>query len=127
MITFINAFSPNMLGQSRMTLEFSPITLSEIVHLMEGRAFQSYMGQLNIARIFSDYVNQEVRVNRRPYRIHNNDTVIQVQYLGPFMEEEETSLPEGGRFQYWKITPMELKSEFSDGDNQFLTYARRRG
>jgi hypothetical protein len=115
-----------MLGHSRMTLEYAPTTLNEIINFLENQPHQSYMGQGNVARIFSEYINRDIRVNRRPYRIHNSDLIIQIQYLGPFMEEEESYLPEGGRFLYWKISPLELKTEFSDGNNQYLTFSKKR-
>ena len=43
MITLINSFSPNMLSQSRMTLEWTPISIREIETLLEQESFQSYI------------------------------------------------------------------------------------
>ena len=97
MITFINSFSPNMLSQSRMTLEWTPVSIREIESLLEVETFQSYMGQYNVANYFGKSLNREIPVNRKPYYIHPNDIVIQVQYIGPFFEDDAQKLPDAGK------------------------------
>ncbi len=125
MITLINSFSPNMLSQSRMTLEWTPISIREIESMLEEETFQSYMGQYNVANYFGKLLNREINVNRKPYYIHPNDIVIQVQYIGPFFEDDAHKLPEAGKIIYWKIEPLELKSSFQDGKKSYLTHLKK--
>jgi len=122
MITLINSFSPNMLLQSRVTLDWSPTSLKEIQRLMEEHSYQSYMGQANVANIFSRMTGMDVPVNRKPYYIRTDDLVIQVQYIGPYFDDSATELPESGRFAYWKIQPIELKASFRIGQTHILTH-----
>lgn len=122
MITLINSFSPNMLGQGRVTLEWTPISLRDIQRGIEDEGFCSFMGQANVANIFSKMIEEEILVNRKPYYIHPNDTIMQVQYIGPYFDDDALELPEGGRFAYWKIKPIELKSTFTIKNTKILTY-----
>ena len=125
MITLINSFSPNMLSQSRMTLEWTPISIREIEALLEQESFQSYMGQYNVANYFSLLVGKEININRKPYYIHPNDVVIQVQYIGPYFEDDAQKLPDAGRIIYWKIEPLELKASFQDGNRTYMTHLKK--
>lgn len=125
MITFINSFSPNMLGQNRMTLEWEPISLKGIQSILEDEPFQSFMGQYNVANIFGTMIGHELKVNRKPYYVHPNDVIIQVQYIGPYFDDDAKEIPEGGRIIYWKITPLEIKSTFKDSSNTYMTYLKR--
>ena len=121
MIILINSFSPNMLGQTRAYLEWTPISLSEIISLLGEESFTSHMGQANVANVFSIMTGFLVRVNRKPYYLHRNDTIIQVQYIGPYFDENDTKLPENGRLTYWRIRPMELKNSFKVSNTEILT------
>ena len=121
MITFINSFSPNMLLQHRAYLEWTPISLREIQNAMDQEGFSSHMGQSNVANIFSVMTGHTVRVNRKPYHLHRNDTIIQVQYVGPYFDDQDLDLPENGKLVYWKIRPMELKSSFKVNSTEIFT------
>lgn len=89
---------------------------------MEEESYQSYMGQANVANIFGRMTGQEIKVNRKPYYVHPNDVIIQVQYIGPYFDDSATELPESGRFAYWKIQPIELKASFKVGETHILTH-----
>lgn len=125
MITLINSFSPNMLGQNRMTLEWTPVSIHDIQLLLERETYQSYMGQYNVANVFGKMINQEVKVNRKPYYIHPNDTVIQVQYIGPYFDDDAETIPDGGRIIYWQIQPLDLKTTFYDNQKTYMTYCKK--
>jgi len=125
MITLINSFSPNMLGQNRMTLEWTPVSLRDIQVLLERETHQSYMGQYNVANVFGKMINQEIKVNRKPYYIHPNDTVIQVPYIGPYFDDDYEDIPDGGRIIYWQIQPLDLKTTFLDNQKSYMTYCKK--
>ena len=81
------------------------------------------MGQANVANVFSVMTGYSVIVNRKPYYLHRNDTIIQVQYVGPYFDENDTKLPENRRLTYWRIMPMELKISFKGNNTEILTLA----
>jgi len=123
MITLINSFSPNMLGQSRVTLDWSPTSFKEVQRLMEEESFQSFIGQANVAKLFSQMTGMNVQVNRKPYHIRNSDLVIQIQYIGPYFDDNSKELPKGGKLAYWRIQPIELRASFRIGDTHILTHS----
>ena len=125
MITLINSFSPNMLAQTRMTLEWTPLSFKGVQSFLEDKAYQSFMGQYNVANIFGKMLNMEIKVNRKPYYVHPNDMIIQVQYIGPYFEDDAESIPEAGKIIYWRIDPLELRSTFKDSDNVYMTHSKK--
>ncbi|MEK9698303.1 MAG: hypothetical protein VW270_21215 [Candidatus Poseidoniales archaeon] len=125
MITLINSFSPNMLGQNRMTMEWTPVSLREVQVILEQESHQSYMGQYNVANIFGRMTGQEIKVNRKPYYVHPNDVIIQVQYIGPYFDDDADQLPEGGRIIYWKIVPLNLRSSFQADGNHYMVHSTK--
>jgi septum formation inhibitor MinC len=90
---------------------------------MEEESFQSFMGQANVANLFSQMTGMSVQVNRKPYHIRTSDLVIQVQYIGPYFDDNSKELPQGGRLAYWRIQPIELRASFRIGDTHILTHS----
>lgn len=90
---------------------------------MEEESFQSFMGQANVANLFSQMTGMSVQVNRKPYHIRTSDLVIQVQYIGPYFDDNSKELPKGGKLAYWRIQPIELRASFRIGDTHILTHS----
>ena len=83
MIILVNSFSPNMLKQQQTALEFTPMTIRQVDDLIDEYGFQSYLSQQNVLNVYQAFSSfrGEIHINRKPYYLRMDDTVIQLQYV----------------------------------------------
>lgn len=131
-LVFLNTFSMNMLGKREAAIQYQPVSLNRLAKLIEGTNGEnvSHISQAQICIILTDKLEGVcpdlrgklwIKPSKAPYYINPEDTIIQIQYIGPFIEGH--SMPKHGSFLYWEITPMIKMSSFQDKDgNTYTTY-----
>lgn len=125
MIILVNSFSPNMLKQQQTALEFTPMTIRQVDDLIDEYGFQSYLSQQNVLNVYQAFSSfkGEISINRKPYYLRMDDTVIQLQYVGPYFSDDSYELPENGKLFFWKIKPLEYKTSMKIDKMNVKTYA----
>ncbi len=97
-----NAFSINMIELKEQQIKFTPVEVSEIKDLL-ANGFESSVGHVDTANLFSNILGVEVIANRRNDKIDNDTVLIVGQYTGPRLPEGVTSLPEGAVINWWRV------------------------
>jgi hypothetical protein len=103
MTYIINAFSLNMLDTTATSaLLVKPLTKEEASRLAVGAI--SYIGHESTRVIVGKELDLELSFNRGTLALRPRDVLLVAQYVGPRLEEGATSLPEGARINFLKVT-----------------------
>jgi hypothetical protein len=117
MTYLVNAFSLNMLDTTATSsLLVKPLTKEEASRLAVGAI--SYIGHESTSVIVGKELDLELsfnggavrceglelRSNRGTLALRPGDVLLVAQYVGPRLQEGATSLPEGARINYLKVT-----------------------
>jgi len=95
-----NAFSINMLPGDSEVL-FERISLWEIGK----KNLESYIGHQDTANVISGILGIEpLPMNRQSITLEREETCIIAQYAGSRLPEGATTLPEGAKITFWKVT-----------------------
>lgn len=133
-LVLLNTFSPNMLGRRETAINWQPVTLNYLARLLESTSgsHTSHISQNAICRILWDkvisvspWLKEEllIRASKAPYFVSTTDTIIQIQYVGPTIENNDLSLPKGGQLHFWEMVPMIKMSSFQDKEGTtYSTY-----
>lgn len=95
-----NAFSLNMLQEGGTLI----ITREHISSKEVPEEAVSVVGHDDIASVLSGILGREVVKNRVNNKVLEGDELYVAQYLGPRLPEGATSLPEGAKIEFYKIT-----------------------
>ena len=100
MITVINAFSANMLGdiETPVAVSFHPVEWWEAMDMIAD-GFTSAVGHADTAAVFSEQLRTFVPCNRASVTLAQGDCALLGQYSGPRLPEGCKTLPEGGKHQ----------------------------
>lgn len=112
-----NAFSLNMLPRQEQDIRGEPhklsiwepciklLTLEEARDLLLADGFISAIGHADTARVLSGILDKEVPVNRHDVTLAwDGSPLVVAQYSGPRLPEGATTLPEGARIDWFRIT-----------------------
>lgn len=125
-LVIINNFSPSMLGKRERVLLWEPITLSDFREILfDYDKVQSYVANSTMVTLINKALESDVFTeNKSHVHIGDTDTVIQVTYNGPHIEEPDEGIPDGGKLNFWVIRPLEYVSSFMDSTSgvNYLTY-----
>lgn len=99
----LNAFSLNMLAAFPAKISAEEITVAEAREaLAEG--FTSAVGHKDTAAVFAAELGVPVSENRTTVALAPGDVAVVGQYRGPRLPEGATTLPEGARIQWVRLT-----------------------
>ena len=99
-----NAFSLNMLKEEgTISILRKHITPGEVPS-----DALSIVGHADIASILTSMLGREVAMNRVSQRLNDGDELFVAQYIGPRLPEGATTLPEGARIEFYKLTLSEV-------------------
>lgn len=95
-----NAFSINMISSfTDIKVRFEEIVPSAIPAEAE-----SQIGHADMAGILTEILGRPVQVNRANCKLELGDELYVAQYIGPRLPEGATSLPEGAKISYFRVT-----------------------
>lgn len=100
-----NAFSANMLepGFGRCSVQFAEISLAEAKESLAS-GVDSAVGHADTAAIFSTELGVSVPPNRATVSLKSGDALLLGQYTGPRLPEGTTTLPDGARIRWIRVT-----------------------
>ena len=111
-VVLLSTFSPNMLGKKKATLGWTPISLDDVISILEDVDGEhlSHISQQAICNVLSSKLQDSSRFfverNHAPYFLDEDDFIIHVQYLGPVIGENSVSIPKGGALFFWWVQPL---------------------
>lgn len=85
-----------------------PITVDEARHAINSQEWESCVGHVDTARVFSKELGVEIPFRRSTITLFPGATVLVGQYDGPRLTEGATSLPEGGSIQWMMVEVLDL-------------------
>ena len=98
-----NAFSLQMLSSFPADVRVEELGLEEVVALLQ-EGFVSCVGHADTANVLTSVLGIEVPMNRMSVRLSLGDTLVVAQVMGGRLPEGATTLPEGVRFAFLKVT-----------------------
>jgi hypothetical protein len=101
-IKVLNAFSLSMVAHPAV-IETQPVSLEEARRLV-ARGFESFVGHINTAAVFSGLLGVRVQMKRRNIRFRPGETALVGQYFGPRLPEGATTLPAGATIKWIMVT-----------------------
>lgn len=103
--TFVgNAFSLQMLSlEGARTIQVVPVTAEAVTAAVRAGAV-SCVGHPDTAAVLSDMLKVAVPANRISVRLGRGDVLFVAQLTGGRLPEGSTTLPEGFRFTFVKVT-----------------------
>lgn len=101
MIYLGNAFSLQMLDTTVSTeIQVTPVTATEVATM----DFTSVIGHQDTATVVSSILGKEVQANRVSVKLTKDDTLLVAQVVGGRLPEGATTLPEGFKLTFLKVT-----------------------
>lgn len=93
-----NAFSLNMITPPT-TIDVVPVAASDVPP-----DAVSVIGHADTARVVGSLLGRDVSMNRATVQLSPGDVLYVAQYSGPRLVEGATSLPDGARMSFLKVT-----------------------
>ncbi|HUD02837.1 MAG TPA: DUF1874 domain-containing protein [Candidatus Paceibacterota bacterium] len=101
-LKLLNAFSLNMVSESKGSLLFREISLDEARGLLDG-GFESAVGHSDTAAVMASQLGVTVPAIRATIALKKGDSAIVGQYKGPRLPEGASTLPEGASIVWYLI------------------------
>ena len=98
----LNAFSANMIANFPASVNFTEVSVEEVVKLL-GNEVDSAVGHADTAAIFSSLLGLKVEAKRQTVELAQGELAILGQYSGPRLQEGATELPEGAKIIWIKV------------------------
>ena len=96
-----NAFSLQMLNLSEQTVvTVTPVAADEVASV----DFESAVGHPDTAAVLTDVLKKDVAFNRVNVSLKHGDVLYVAQIIGGRLPEGSTSLPEGFKMTFVKVT-----------------------
>ena len=102
-VTIVNAFSLQMLDSSVVGAKFDELTLAEMQEVVKG-GVNSAVGHPDTANVLTSLLGVEIPANRINISLKGGDVVYVAQLTGGRLPEGATTLPEGFKFKFIKVT-----------------------
>ena len=102
-VTIANAFSLQMLDGSVVGAKFKELTLVEMQEVVKG-GVNSAIGHPDTANVLTSILGVEIPANRVNVSLKGGDVVYVAQLTGGRLPEGATTLPEGFKFKFIKVT-----------------------
>ena len=101
MVYLSNAFSLQMLDTSKTTtVSIKPIDIDAV----KNAGFISAIGHEDTAMVLTDMLGKNVQCNRVSISLKPTDTLIVAQVIGGRLPAGATTLPDGFKLQFLKVT-----------------------
>ena len=96
----VNAFALSMLPMEAMNfVRVKKINPNEVPADVE-----SAIGHVDTAKVVSNILGFEVKLNRVSIKLTESDVLYVAQYTGPRLPEGATTLPEGASLEFFEVT-----------------------
>jgi len=106
----LNAFSLNMLSVTTAKISTQEVDIETLKAELclkdeDGYAIivNSFIGHADTANILSNLLGRTIPMNRESISL-GNETVLVAQYSGPRLPEGATTLPQGAKFVFYRVT-----------------------
>lgn len=96
-----NAFSMQMIDLTKPTsINITPVAMEEVAE----SGAESVIGHQDTANVLSTLLGVEVPMQRKSVRLEDDDVLYVAQVTGGRLPEGATTLPEGMKFVFLKVT-----------------------
>lgn len=87
-------------AKGEQLIRVSPISLDDVLSMVELKQLQSAVGHKETASILSEMFGVDVPFARKTVLMDPGDAAIVAQYIGPRLPEGATTLPKGASIEF---------------------------
>ena len=109
MIILSNAFSYNMIETFPCAQIAKEVSLAEFTEELKKGGWKSSIGHADMANMLTEMTGVKIEMNRCNDSLSAGDVLLLAQYSGPRLPEGATSLPEGAKIKFLKVTICDVK------------------